>query len=1236
VSGLVLVLLLASMLTLAFDIQTAMTEPPITASQEPPATEWTQTYGGTGNDVAWAVVQTSDGGYAIAGYTNSYGAGTRTTSNFWLVRTNSTGNMLWSRIYGGASADYAYSVVQTGDGEYALAGYTDSYGADGDSWLVKTDSTGNMLWNKTYGGAVWDYAQSVVQTGDGGYALAGYTTSYGSGWQFFLVKTDFAGAMQWNKTYGGTDTEAAYSLVQTGDGGYALAGYTLSYGAGNYDFWLVKLSKPLKFGIGDWVQTTANLNVREGPGLNYSIVSIMPLGAIGQILGGPVEADGFVWWDVDYALGVRGWSADNWLETTSELSGCGIPVLISPLRITRTVDTLTAEFIVQNLGDSSITLDRLLVGGRFNGGTLSTGDYPDFPYESVTLARDESYEYDGTMQLSEVGNYQFFVAYYIETPSEQERRLLDSNNWNTCIDLAGDLTDKDRSLSFEKWPAVVISAPLLLTPSRGHYYPGSLIVGRFSIKNVGSVPVTLNTLTVGGRDPDGLTVDLDWRLGVTIQPAGEPDDEYTYIGLGRLPGKIGNYHFFCAYQAADGSWNPCIDLGEGLTDSDRVKDIYVESEYPLGGILIPEADFPEGNGNVIPIYIPDVVDGSNAIREDDNWETVQTLVKTDSSWDWEAFLAGLGASGAEVWDPMQNKYVPSPEGSALSLLSGVLRAASGAQTVIQIGITIQRDFQWNYRAIVQVSDPGAKSLYDIYAMSGMRTIVPGELPIDMEVAISDGIADYFNLPAAKFSEKYLKTWYIDRAHINEEYNCYLSLSKGNKIELTPKIYQGDALGFNLWKKHLIFFWVNHQEVVRLEGQAYVDFEKVRANDAQSKLIQKALAQITLVPETAILLNGGSPCEFRVWDSQGRVTGLVSGEMREEIPGSIYLSETKTIIVYDPAEGLRYEVLGTDTGSFELNITLVKDWNATAFTALSIPITNQSTHQYTVDWDALSVGEEGATVFLDADGDGIVDRVFSSDSELTGEEFTEETSPTYPTHALTLNAGENGTTFPSLGTYACSANSTVQVTAIPDEGYVLDYWELDSVNVGSNNPYTVLMQENHTLNAVFRLGTYNVAVTNVLPSKTLVGEDCSLNTEITVANLGDFTETFNMTLYANATAIETIEIILASESSTTITFPWGTTRFALGNYTLWAHAEPVPGETSIGDNTFVYGWVVVTIQGDVNGDRLVDAADLVDLNKAYGSTLGSPTWNANCDINGDNKVDALDLFLHGKNYGKTDT
>jgi len=200
---------------------------------------WDRPYGGVGDDVARCVIQTSDGGYALAGFTNSPGNG---DYDFWLVKTNSQGTASWNKIYGGVGDDEAYSVIQTSDNGYALAGFTNSPGnGDYDFWLVKTDSNGTELWNETYGGPGDDEAYSVIQTSDNGYALAGFTNSSGNGGSdFWLVKTDSNGTELWNETYGGPRNDEAYSIVQAGDGGYVLAGYTNSLGAGSSDFWVVK------------------------------------------------------------------------------------------------------------------------------------------------------------------------------------------------------------------------------------------------------------------------------------------------------------------------------------------------------------------------------------------------------------------------------------------------------------------------------------------------------------------------------------------------------------------------------------------------------------------------------------------------------------------------------------------------------------------------------------------------------------------------------------------------------------------------------------------------------------------------------------------------------------------------------------------------------------------------------------------------------------------------------------
>ena len=200
---------------------------------------WSRTYGGKVNDGCYSLIQTTDGGFALAGYTSSFGAGQH---DFWLVRTDENGDSLWSHTYGGQRSDACYIHFQTSDGGYVLAGYSNSFGAgDFDFWLVRTDENGDSLWSRTFGGQDWDMCESLVQTADGGFALAGFTSSFGSGeYDFWLVKTDKNGDSLWSRTYGGQNIDYCNSLVQTSDGGYALVGDTDSFGAGRDDFWLVR------------------------------------------------------------------------------------------------------------------------------------------------------------------------------------------------------------------------------------------------------------------------------------------------------------------------------------------------------------------------------------------------------------------------------------------------------------------------------------------------------------------------------------------------------------------------------------------------------------------------------------------------------------------------------------------------------------------------------------------------------------------------------------------------------------------------------------------------------------------------------------------------------------------------------------------------------------------------------------------------------------------------------------
>ena len=202
--------------------------------------QWEKTFGGNYNDVGYSVQQTADGGYIIVGDSRSFEGD---DPDVYLIKTEPNGNSQWQKKFGGSSDEWGWSVKQTLDGGYIIAGETWSFGAGGgDAYLVKTDSNGNSQWQKTFGGSDDDGGYSVQQAADGGYIIAGWTDSFGAGSEnVYLIKTDPNGNLQWQKTVGGSFWDYGYSVQQTIDEGYVIAGYTHSFGAGFDDVYLIKL-----------------------------------------------------------------------------------------------------------------------------------------------------------------------------------------------------------------------------------------------------------------------------------------------------------------------------------------------------------------------------------------------------------------------------------------------------------------------------------------------------------------------------------------------------------------------------------------------------------------------------------------------------------------------------------------------------------------------------------------------------------------------------------------------------------------------------------------------------------------------------------------------------------------------------------------------------------------------------------------------------------------------------------
>ena len=242
--------------------------------------EWVRSFGGSGEDTAQSVIQTSDGGYAVLGYTNSTDGDLTekalNVNDYWLLKLDAEGNLQWDRTYGGSKDDRGQSVIQTTDGGYAIVGYAMSDDGDGsnnegfhDNWILRLDASGSILWEKSFGFSGHDHSYDVVQTSDGGFFFSGfldvtssggagnngkspYLTRHGVG-EFWGTRLDANGDLIWRRYFGGTNNDRSFGVVNAHDGGYVLAGasesddFDISNPKGSYDFWVVKVNKNGEF-----------------------------------------------------------------------------------------------------------------------------------------------------------------------------------------------------------------------------------------------------------------------------------------------------------------------------------------------------------------------------------------------------------------------------------------------------------------------------------------------------------------------------------------------------------------------------------------------------------------------------------------------------------------------------------------------------------------------------------------------------------------------------------------------------------------------------------------------------------------------------------------------------------------------------------------------------------------------------------------------------------------------------
>ncbi len=221
---------------------------------------FTKEYGGVGNEDGRWMEQLPDSGFIMIGRSDTYSNG---QSDMWVVRTDASGNIMWTKSYGGTQFDFGNMIRQTSDGGFIMCGFTNTYGVGGnDAWLVKTDGLGNVQWQKTFGNQYTQEFEAVIQTSDGGYAAVGITNQVGGATpaDFYLVRVAANGDSIFSKNIGGGSGEIGNSIQQTPDGGFILAGQSYSYGGIDGDFYAVKTDGN---GTVQWFKNYANPGLQE-------------------------------------------------------------------------------------------------------------------------------------------------------------------------------------------------------------------------------------------------------------------------------------------------------------------------------------------------------------------------------------------------------------------------------------------------------------------------------------------------------------------------------------------------------------------------------------------------------------------------------------------------------------------------------------------------------------------------------------------------------------------------------------------------------------------------------------------------------------------------------------------------------------------------------------------------------------------------------------------------------------
>ncbi len=645
-------------------------------------------------------------------------------------------------------------------------------------------------------------------------------------------------------------------------------------------------------------------------------------------------------WDIVFGIWneeeqINSLAHSGWLNDYIICTEIGQVILTQPVHITPPEpyfagDYLTATFTVKNIGAAAITLDKLLLGGRFYGGELPTGGYPDFTYESVTLQPGDTHRYEGTFTILESGSYGFFVAYYMDNPTEAEKQFLDENNWNTAIELGAELTDADRTRQI-----TVI----------GQKLAARVEVDKTSVKSG-------ELVTFDGSGSTGQIVSHEWSFddGTIVHGSGNPGIEtHRFRGVPDGPK---------TYTAT-----LTVEVSSGATKTNS-RDITVTPlEKPVEITHEPTMPIPNQ-----PVF-----------------------ARMTVSYNW----------------------VDERNGESVYIVSRVNLSCDG--------------------------------FAGIYAFNFIDT---------------HSRADRWDTPTA-----HPLLWWDLLPSLVKEKSYGPDAFEGFEF-FREEVYGNDVFrGIEVYGSDIMF--IAAYGYAGIHWDYAVPFVEWNSRDFRPESTEAPNVPIDI--NNLNLAHLSSPGELRVYDSQDRVTGLVGGEVKEEIPNSIYDEQNKIVVIYLPSDTYRYEVVGTDEGTYGINIASVEEGKVTSVGVTDAATSERAVHQYTINWDALSKGEPSIGIQIDADGDQVFEQVkivqppiasfiFSPISALTNENISFDASGSRDvdgeiiSHKWNFGDGKASTGKVVKHTYAEPGEYAVVLAVIDNDGLLSTYSTVVQVDQGKEGGF----------------------------------------------------------------------------------------------------------------------------------------------------------------------------------------